>query len=40
VAVRLGLHGELDVGMDVPDVVEEVLQLFGSMGHITNVSSK
>jgi len=28
-AVRLSLHGELDVGMDV---VEEVLQLYGSMG--------
>jgi hypothetical protein len=29
-AVRLSLHSELDVGMDVTEVTEEVLQLFGS----------
>jgi hypothetical protein len=31
-AIGLSLHGEFDVGMDVVEVVEEVLQLFGSMG--------
>jgi len=31
-AVGLSLHGELNVGMDVVEVVDKVLQLFGSMG--------
>jgi hypothetical protein len=26
------LHGELDVGMDVAEVVKEIIQLFRSMG--------
>jgi len=31
VAVWLSLHGELDVGMVVTEVVKDVIQLFGSM---------
>jgi hypothetical protein len=31
VAIPLKLHGEMDAGMDVTEVVMELLQLFGSM---------
>jgi len=31
VAIRLSVHGEMDVGMNVAEVVKEVIQLFWSM---------